>query len=179
MKRRKLWNIHNLAEDNSSLEAVLNFTGKKEQMLTFLVNNESYGIEILKVKELVRYELSKPPKPVPNVPHYILGVINVRGEIIPVMDLRLKLNIPVKEYGKFDVIIILEAGGLSLGLIVDEVEDVIPIPEEKNAKPPGYLDKIDNSFVKFICERKERIIIVLEPEKFLQIQEKENLREIK
>lgn len=164
--------------DDSSLESILSFTGKKEQMLTFKVNDEVYGVEILKVRELVRYEINKPPKVIPNVPPYIIGVINVRGEIIPVMDIRLKLDMQVKKYAKFDVIIILEIENLALGLIVDEVEDVVPIPKEEGKTPPNFSQKLDTSFIQFICEKKDRIISVIEPSKLLLENEQEKLRGI-
>ena len=157
-KKTILTEIELLDPDYSALEGVLAFSGQQKQMLTFQVENEVYGIEIHKVKELVRYSTDRPPKAVPNVPADILGVINVRGEIIPVMDLRKKIGLPQRTYTKFDVIVILETEGQSLGLLADEVQDVVPLPEESAGDVPSYIGKINASFV--LCHGKDRLSVM-------------------
>jgi purine-binding chemotaxis protein CheW len=156
-----------MEKDYSSLESILLSSGKKDYMLTFRINEEVYGIEIEKVKELVRYDIKKPPKTVPDVPEYIIGVVNIRGEIIPVLDIRKRMALPEIPYTSFHVIIILESRGMAVGLIADEVEEVIPSPSKKVGEPPSYMQKIDTSFVKYLCEFKNQVIMVLDTDQFL------------
>ena len=167
MKPRK-WNLRNMIdEDYTSLETILGFAQTKNQMLTFRVGNEIYGVEISKIIELVRLDLENLPKPMPKVPDFILGVINVRGEIIPVLDLRKKLLLPQKEFDKFDVIIVLESSDEKLGILVDEVNDVVPIPNEKKSPPPDYIENIDTRFIFYICESKKTIVSLINPDMLL------------
>ncbi len=153
-----------LETDYTALEGILTFSGQQNQMLTFQIEEETYGIEIHKIKELVRYSPEQPPKIVPNVPPAIIGVINVRGEVIPVMDLRKKIGLTQRVYGKFDVIVILKTEKQHLGLLVDEVKDVIPIPKESAGDVPSYVGKLDISFIKTLCHGKDGIIAIIDTE---------------
>src|SRR5438105_13877699 len=95
------------------------------QYLTFALGDEEYGVEILKVQEIRGYA---PITPIPNTPPHIKGVMNLRGAIIPVVDLRRKLAMPATECSPFTVIIVVTVGTRVMGVIVDAVSDVLDIP---------------------------------------------------
>src|SRR5208337_3320483 len=107
-----------------------------EQYVTFLINNETYGIEVLKVKEIVGMTNITS---VPNSEKYLKGVINLRGIVVPVIDMRLKFNLQEKEYDSFTVILIIEHKESFVGVIVDSVSDVI--------SAPGLLQDVPNFHV--------------------------------
>src|ERR1017187_3213649 len=93
-----------------------------QQFLTFLLDDQEYGLEIFKIREIRGYA---PVTPIPNVPPHVRGVMNLRGTVLPVVDLRMKFHLPAVEYNKFTVIVIATVGEKTVGLLVDAVSDVL------------------------------------------------------
>ena len=145
-----------------------------EQYVTFLINNETYGIEVLKVKEIVGMTNITS---VPNSEKYLKGVINLRGIVVPVIDLRIKFNIPEKEYDAFTVILIIEHRESLVGVIVDSVSDVITAPGQMQDVPNFHVS-IDRDVIKGVLNKDNNLIIVLNPDIMLSIKDMEALSEM-
>jgi purine-binding chemotaxis protein CheW len=134
------------------------------QYLTFALGQEQYGVEILKVQEIKGYT---PATPVPNTPDYIKGVMNLRGTIIPVVDLRTKLALPETEYNQFTVIIVVTVSTKVVGLIVDAVSDVLNIQHADIQSPPEFGSAIDVRFIDGMAKAAEKIVMLLDINKVL------------
>lgn len=138
------------------------------QFLTFLLAGEEYGIEILKVQEIRGWH---PPTPIPNTPQYVKGVINLRGEIVPVMDLRLCFQLEAAEYGPMTVVIIVRVGqgehARTVGLIVDAVSEVYSIPEEARRPAPDLGAAVDTSFLQGLATVEGKMIILLDIDRLI------------
>lgn len=106
---------------------------QKGKFLTFTLGGESYGIEIKHVTEIIGIQ---PITSVPELPEYVMGIINLRGKIIPVMDVRLRFRKPFREYNDRTCVIVIDVGDVSIGLIVDSVSEVITIPDADIVAPP-------------------------------------------
>lgn len=145
-----------------------------EQYVTFLINNETYGIEVLKVKEIVGMTTITS---VPNSEKYLKGVINLRGIVVPVIDLRLKFNIPEKEYDAFTVILILEHRESLVGVIVDSVSDVITAPGLLQ-EVPNFHVSIQRDVLKGVLNKDDTLIIILNSDIMLTARDLEVLSEI-
>lgn len=131
------------------------------QYVTFRIDKEEYGIPIKSVQEITGY---KKLNEVPNTPEFVAGIFNLRGKVIPIMDPRIKFHLPRKDHTKDSVIVIFDTGGKTLGMIVDEVKDVLTIEEENIDETPNlslglnseYLDgigKVNGKFVVLLCTR--------------------------
>lgn len=140
-----------------------------EQYLTFIMADEEYGVDILAVQEIRGWESATP---VPNSPNYLKGVINLRGTIVPIMDLRLRFDLPKIEYGEETVVVVLKiftsTGTRTMGIIVDAISDVydVPIGEAKNK---GLGDNQNSNFIKGLVTVKKNMVILLELENLLTI----------
>lgn len=145
-----------------------------EQYVTFLINNETYGIEVLRVKEIVGMTSITP---VPNSEKYLKGVINLRGIVVPVIDLRLKFNIPEKEYDAFTVILILEHRETLVGVIVDSVSDVITAPGQLQ-EVPNFHVSIQRDVLKGVLNKEDTLIIILNSDIMLTVKDIEVLSEM-
>jgi len=135
-----------------------------EKYLTFQVLDEYYAISILKVKEIIG--MSKITK-IPNLPNYIKGVINLRGEIVHLIDIREKFGIEKKEYNKFTVIIIVETSNNLVGFIVDKVLDVINIEKDKIQKVIEIEGMIGNEYLKGMIKELDELIVIIDIEKLI------------
>lgn len=134
-----------------------------QKLLTFSLGGEGYGVSILKVKEIIgMLDIT----PVPRTPDFIKGVINLRGKIIPVMDLRIKFGMEEKEYNERTCIIVVEVNlkGTErlLGVVVDMVSEVVTISSEQIEPPPEYGMKLEHNFILGIGKIKERVVIILD-----------------
>lgn len=109
---------------------------QKDLYLIFDLCGEAYGLDIKVVTEMIGVQAITG---LPEMPEYIRGIINLRGKIIPVMDMRLRLGKPMKAYDSKTCIVIVDAGEQTLGLIVDSVSEVVKIPEKDVAPPPGMV----------------------------------------
>ncbi len=143
-----------------------------EKYLTFIVDNEIYGLEILKVREIVAMlHISK----VPLVPHYVKGVINLRGNVIPVIDMRLKFNMSDIDYDEHTTIIIVDIEEISVGFIVDETSEVVKINQNNLMPPPKFGTGIDTSFLKSMAKTDKSIIMMINLEEIFSSDEIQSL----
>jgi|JI8StandDraft_1071087.scaffolds.fasta_scaffold283148_2 purine-binding chemotaxis protein CheW len=133
------------------------------QFLTFALNDQEFGIEILRVQEIKNFSRVTP---IPNMPECIKGVINLRGTVVPIVDLRKKFNMPTAEYNQFTVIIVVNVGPKIMGLVVDAVSDVLNVGEESIEKTPD-LGAIDTSFITGLAKSGDRLVALLNIEYLL------------
>ncbi len=141
----------------------LTSSGAREY-LTFRLDQEEYGIDILKVQEIRGYE---PPTRVADAPNFIKGVVNLRGTIVPIVDMRLKFNCVNAEYNSFTVVIVLNLRNRIVGIVVDSVSDVMELPPE-NLRPAPDLDSgIDSGAVLGLGALGDRMLILLDIERLM------------
>lgn len=138
------------------------------QLVSFKIGDEEFGVDILSVQEINR--MSQITK-VPNTPDFIEGVINLRGRVIPVIDLRVKLGMARKEHDKNTRIVVAELKGQTLGFIVDEVSEVLRIPKEITEAPPEMVGGVDCDYITAIGKLEDRLLILLDLEKILSTSE--------
>ncbi|MDD0840085.1 chemotaxis protein CheW [Curvibacter sp. HBC61] len=138
-------------------------TGAREY-LTFRLDQEEYGIDILKVQEIRGYE---PPTRIANAPEFIKGVVNLRGTIVPIVDMRLKFNCANAEYNNFTVVIILNLRSRVVGIVVDSVSDVMELSPDNIKAAPDIESVIDNGCILGLGSVGERMLILLDIEKLM------------
>lgn len=155
-------------EQLDTLNNNVSFTTNGSQYLTFALGQEEYGVDILKVQEIKGYT---PATPIPNTPVYIKGVMNLRGTIIPVVDLRSKLSLKETDYNQFTVIIVVMVGSKVVGLIVDAVSDVLNIPKQDIQAPPDFGSQVDVHFINGMAKAGEKIVMLLDIDKVLNEEE--------
>lgn len=144
---------------------------QKDRFLTFQIGNEVYGIEIKCVTEIIGIQ---PITEVPELPDYIRGIINLRGKIIPVMDVRLRFKKEGVEYNDRTCVIVVDIGGVSIGLIVDNVSEVLTIPEEEIVAPPDVKSG-GNRYIKGIGKVENQVKLLLDCDRLLNEQEIDTL----
>lgn len=150
-----------------ALDPVASGTGAR-QFLTFLLGAEQYGVEILKVQEIKGYSAVTP---IPNTPSYIKGVMNLRGIVVPIIDLRVKFSMDAGEYSKFTVIIVVNVGEKVMGLVVDAVSDVLDIAASEIRMPPDLGARVDTRFISGMANIGERMTVLLDIERLLSDEE--------
>jgi len=138
--------------------------GHGGEFLSFALGEEQYGVDILKVQEIRGYDAVTR---VPDAPDYIKGVINLRGTIVPVIDLRLKLRLKEARYDAFTVMIVLNVEDRVVGIVVDSVSDVIPLTEEQIRPTPEFGAAVDTRFISGIGTQEDRMLILLDIETLL------------
>lgn len=134
------------------------------EYLTFRLDREEYGIDILKVQEIRGYE---PPTRIANAPNFIKGVVNLRGTIVPIVDMRLKFNCSAAEYTPLTVVIILNLHSRIVGIVVDSVSDVMELGAENVKAAPDVDSVIDRDAVLGLGSVAERMLILLDIEKLM------------
>lgn len=132
------------------------------QLVSFKIGNEEFGVDILRVQEINRMMQITC---VPNSPNFVEGVINLRGKVIPVIDLRIKLNMSKIQQTLDTRIIVVETKDQTVGFIVDSVKEVLRIPESIMEDPPKIVAGIDSEFIKSVGKLEDRLIILLDLEK--------------
>ena len=143
------------------------------QIVTFLVGQEEFGVNILLVQEIIRLS---PVTEVPNTPDFIEGVINLRGRVVPVVDLRKRLNMPTTEMTKSTRIIIIELDKRVNGFIVDSVSKVVTVPADSvQSAPDMIMSGVEGDHITGVSRVGERLIILLDFSKILTIQERQQL----
>ena len=138
-------------------------TGAREY-LTFRLDQEEYGIDILKVQEIRGYEQ---PTRIANAPEFIKGVVNLRGTIVPIVDMRLRFNCSQVEYNAFTVVIILNLRNRVVGIVVDSVSDVMELAPEAVRPAPDIESAIDSGCILGLGSVGERMLILLDIEKLM------------
>lgn len=142
--------------------------GALDQYLTFMLAGEEYGVDILSVREIRGWDAATP---VPNAPKHVKGVINLRGTIVPLIDLRERFSLEPLDYGPMTVVIVLnvntDKGSKTMGIVVDAVSDVYSISPEDMRDPPDLGDSVDTQYIKGLVSVNERMVILLEIDRFL------------
>ncbi|NTV77631.1 MAG: purine-binding chemotaxis protein CheW [Clostridiales bacterium] len=162
--------MSNLMEDIAEMEE----DTQKGRYLTFALGKETYGIEIMFVTEIIGIQAITE---LPELPEYIRGIINLRGKIIPVMDVRLRFKKEFREYNDRTCIVVVEIKELSIGLIVDSVAEVLSISEQDIAPPPQLMNQ-NNKYIKNIGKVGNDVKLLLDCEKLLTDSELEDLSEV-
>ena len=134
------------------------------EYLTFTLGSEEYAIDILKVQEIRGYEA---PTLIANAPAFIKGVINLRGIIVPIVDLRVKFNLGNIEYTPFTVVIILNVAGRVIGVVVDSVSDVISLNRSQNRQAPDFSGSFDTKYILGLATVEKRMLIVTDIERLM------------
>ncbi len=146
---------------------------QKDKFLTFHLANEDYGIEIPFVTEIIGIQ---PITRIPEMPDFIKGVINLRGKVIPVMDVRTRFKLPFKEYDARTCIIVVDIDEALVGLVVDKVHEVMDIPESQIDPPPKAKGKNGKSFIKNLGKVESEVKIILDVGQLLYKEEHEVLQ---
>ena len=136
--------------------------GKNDELLqfvTFFINDELYGVDIYKVREVIKLiDITT----VPRSTDFVVGVINLRGQVIPVIDLRLRFSLKAKEYDKHTRIVISEVKGKNVGMIVDKMNKVERIQESKMKKETNVISSIDADFIDRIGKIDDSLMVVID-----------------
>ena len=139
-------------------------TAQGKEFLTFRIAQEEYGIDILKVREIRRYE---PPTRIARTPAFIKGVVNLRGTIVPIVDMRLKFNCSKADYNSFTVVIILNLRNRVVGIVVDSVSDVLQLRPEHISDVPDFDSSIERDCLEGLGTVAGRMLILLDIEKLM------------
>ena len=134
------------------------------EYLTFVLGTEEYAIDILKVQEIRGYE---PPTQIANMPPFVKGVSNLRGTMVPIIDLRIKFNLPRVEYTPFTVVVILNLSERIIGIVVDSVSDVIELAPEQIRAAPQFSDTFDTKHIIGLASLDQRTLIVTDIERLM------------
>jgi len=135
------------------------------EFLAFKLGHEEYGIDILRVQEIRSYE---EPTRMANAPAYIKGVVNLRGVIVPIVDMRMKFNLEEVKYDGFTVVIVLNIGSQVIGMVVDGVSDVITLAPEQLRPVPELSSSIASDHLLAIGSLDDRMLILLDIEKLMR-----------
>ncbi|MGX9365896.1 chemotaxis protein CheW [Desulfoplanes sp. PS50] len=145
------------------------------QLVTFSIGEEEFGVEILKVQEIIRMlEITR----VPKAPDFVEGVINLRGKVIPVIDLRLRFGLTAKEHDKKTRIIVIEINQMIVGFVVDSVSEVLRIPAGTIEPPPPVISGLDSEYISGVGKLDDRLLIMLDLNRLLSKEEKSALGEV-
>jgi purine-binding chemotaxis protein CheW len=141
------------------------------QYLSFVLGKEEYGVDILRVQEIRSWE---PVSRVPNVPAYEKGVVNLRGAIVPIIDLRERFALSKVEYTPLTVVVVLQTGSGNhtriMGVVVDSVSDVISVEKTEIQGAPDFGTKVSNEFINGLVSVSERMVMLLDVDKLLTIE---------
>jgi purine-binding chemotaxis protein CheW len=138
------------------------------EYLTFILGSEEYGIEILKVQEIRSYEAVTK---IANTPDFIKGVINLRGSIVPIVDLRMRFKLSNAEYNDTTVVIILNLSNRTMGIVVDGVSDVIGLNSAQISPVPELVSNIDTKYLLGLGTADDRMLILVDIEQLMSSQE--------
>jgi purine-binding chemotaxis protein CheW len=136
----------------------------EQQLVVFELNKEVYGVDIAKVHEIIRMQNITQ---VPRAPEFVEGVINLRGRVIPVVDLRQRFGFPKAEYSKQSRIVVVEIDGQTIGMVVDGVSEVLRVSTSSIEPPSPVVTTLDSDYLKGIAKLEDRLIILLQLDKIL------------
>jgi len=146
------------------LNQQIGLTTDGSQFLTFNLGEELYGVDILRVQEIKGYTAVTK---IPNTPPHIKGVLNLRGTIVPIVELRTKFGMPTIDYTAFTVIIVVVVRDKVMGLVVDSVSDVLNIDKKDIQPPPQFGGKVDVSFMNGIGKSGDKLVALLDMDRLL------------
>ncbi|MHB8854897.1 MAG: chemotaxis protein CheW [Ignavibacteriaceae bacterium] len=159
----------------TSLENLKKESSELLQLVSFMIQDEEFAIDILFVQEINRMlQITK----VPNAPAFVSGVVNLRGRVIPVIDLRTKLGMEVKKHDKNTRIVVVEVKEKTVGFIVDAVKEVLRIPASITEPPPELVTGINSEFIMAVGKLEDRLITLIDIEKILSNSEAKSLSEV-
>jgi purine-binding chemotaxis protein CheW len=145
------------------------------QLVSFNIGDEEFGVDILRVQEINRMvEITR----VPNSPEYVEGVINLRGKVIPIIQMRKRMNMDAKPLDKDTRIVVVEIDKKVIGFIVDGVNEVLRIDKTVTEAPPAMVSGIDSDFITSIAKLEDRLLILLDLEKILSTNEVDDLKKL-
>jgi purine-binding chemotaxis protein CheW len=145
-------------------------TGSSSEFLAFSLGDEVYGIDILKVQEIRGYE---PVTKIANTPEFIRGVINLRGVIVPIVDMRIKFRLAAVDYNQFTVVIVLNVCGRVIGMVVDGVSDVIALSPEQIHPAPEFGASLDTQYLRGMATMDGRMVILVDIERLMSASDME------
>lgn len=143
--------------------------------LTFVLDRETYGIEIMYVTEIIGIQVITE---IPELPDYMKGIINLRGKIVPVMDVRIRFKKEPREYNDRTCIIVVDVNEVSIGLIVDSVAEVLTVPEQDIVDPPKVNNSFGSRFIKKIGKVGSSVKLLLDCDRLLTEKELDELTEV-
>jgi len=157
-------------DETDSIFDIINFSasGASRQYLTFKLGEERYGLEILKVQEIIGLTHFTP---LPNMPEHVRGVINLRGTVVPVVDLRSRLVMEERDYDKFTAVIVVNVASKTMGIVVDTVADVMGIPEDAIQDTPSFAasQKIASDYIAQIGKVGHTMVVLLDIDRVLDL----------
>jgi len=145
------------------------------QLVSFKIGNEEFGIDILKVQEIIKMV---PVTKVPNSPTFVEGVINLRGKVIPIVDLRTRLGMEKAGQNKDTRIVVVDVDGKIIGFIVDSVSEVLRIPVNITEAPPEIAAGINSDFIKSVGKLEDRLLILIDLDRILSVNEKNEISNV-
>ena len=146
-----------------------------DQMISFAISDEDYGVDIQTVKEVIRKkEITRLPK----APAFVKGVINLRGDVIPIIDLRERFNMEQQEYTNMTRVIVVEVEGRSIGMVVDSVSHVLRIEEGQIEPPPPCVGKVSEEYIRGVGKVDDKLIVLLNIDRILTSEEKIELKNV-
>ena len=152
-----------IAQPVGSTDILISGDESQQQYLTFIVAGEEYGVDILRVQEIKGWDTVTQ---IPNTPEYIRGVINLRGTIVPIIDMRARFKLEDLAYGPTTVVIVLKVESDEksriMGIVVDGVSDVYNMPDEEIKPSPDFGGAINTAFVKGLATVSEKMVIILD-----------------
>jgi purine-binding chemotaxis protein CheW len=144
------------------------------QLVSFNIGTEEFGVDILKVQEINRMvEITK----VPRSPEFVEGIINLRGKVIPIIDLRKRFSMEAAEHDKNTRIVVVDIDGQVMGMIVDAVSEVLRIPTNTIEPPPDVVAGIDSEYIRGVAKLQDRLLIFLDLARILSREERSALAE--
>ena len=148
------------------------YSGEKLQVVSFHLGSEEYGVDISQVQEIIRMvDITH----VPRAPHFMEGVINLRGQLIPIIDLRTRFGMTRAGHTKNTRIVVTEIAGKRVGIIVDSVSEVLNLPIENVEEAPEMIAGVGTEYISGVGKVNDRLIILLELQKVISTQEKQEL----
>ncbi len=142
------------------------------QLVSFKLGDEEFGVDIMQVQEIIRMQNITS---VPNAPDFVEGVINLRGRVIPIIDLRKRFGLEQKAHDKSTRIIVVKVDEITVGLVVDEVSEVLRIPKETVEPPPPIVAGVESEYISGVGKLEDRLLILLDLSKTLSKEEKASL----
>ncbi len=147
-------------------EAVKASEGERQQFLTFHLDDENYGVDITQVMEIRGWSETTR---LPNTPDYVMGIINLRGVVVPVMDIRRRFGMEAATLNDKSVVIILSSTERSIGLLVDGVTDILEVTSSDIKAPPSVSNSIEADFLQGLVAKEQRMVVILNPDKLFSI----------
>jgi purine-binding chemotaxis protein CheW len=142
------------------------------QLVTFSIGEEEFGVDILSVQEIIRMmDITK----VPRAPDFVEGVINLRGKVIPIIDLRRRFGLSTRDHDKHTRIIVIEINNMIVGFVVDSVSEVLRIPASTVEPPPPVVSGLESEYISGVGKLEDRLLILLDLNKLLSGEERDML----